>query len=119
LGRSSTKGLWRTCRPPPIESSNTCIVLNEIPKSDFEKVVVDSILVHEKPNGWQEGDPLAVNIGAEVVLRWDFGQSFNNAVVQADKNTQPSSWTHHQGCKVKARKKNSSTWEVMHMEGAI
>jgi hypothetical protein len=116
--------IWASTLPPHIlgqrgkvELARHLLALGLSP--DFEKVVVGSILVHEKPIGWQEGDPLAVNIGAEVVLRWDFGQTFNNAIVQADKNTQPSCWTHHQGCKVKARKKNSSTWEVLHMEGTI
>ncbi len=101
-------------------SRNTCIVLNYIPKIEFESVVVGSICAHEKPSGWTRGQPLAKNLNDEVFLRWDFGPSRLGVVVQAVDGQPSSSWTKLQGVYVKAKKVATAigwqTWEVSHLE---
>jgi hypothetical protein len=52
-------------------TKNTCIMSGRIPKADFEKVVLDSILQHGRPLGWQ-GPGLAKNVDDKVALTWDF-----------------------------------------------
>ena len=63
---------------------NTCIMMNKVQKQKFEDVVVNSILVHEKPATWQVGNPLEKKINDLVVLKWDFNTP--GAVVQAANN---------------------------------
>lgn len=104
-------------------SKNSCIILNWVPKAEFEQVVVKSIQDLEKPAGWNKGDALAVAIGAEHSLRWDFGLTRVGAIVLADHtNVAIPTHTNYQGCYVKARKTASDvgkqTWEIFHMEGA-
>ena len=101
-------------------SRNTCIVLNYIPKIEFESVVVGSICAHEKPPGWSRGQPLAKHVGDEVVLRWDFGSARPGVIVQAVDGADPASWGRLQGVYVKAKKTATAvgwqTWEVFHLE---
>lgn len=98
----------------------TFIVLNWVPKADFESVVVQSIQAHEKPSGWKRGDPLAKAVNDEAVLKWDFGVTRVGAVVQAQAGTDPATWVRKQGCYIKARKIATDwgrqTWQVFHME---
>jgi hypothetical protein len=100
----------------------TFIVLNWVPKGEFESVVVQSIQTHEKPTGWKRGDPLARSVNDEVVLKWDFGASRLGAVVQAQAGTDPATWGKKQGCYIKARKTATDwgrqTWQVFHMESS-
>lgn len=104
-------------------SKNSCIILNWVPKTEFEQVIVKSIQDLEKPPGWKKGDALSVGVGAEHVLRWDFGLARRGAIVLADYTVVASPiHTNYQGCYVKARKAASTvgrqTWEIFHMEGA-
>lgn len=98
----------------------TFIVLNWVPKAEFESVVVQSIQAHEKPTGWKRGDPLAKAVNDEAVLKWDFGPARLGAVVQAQAGTDPASWARKQGCYIKAKKIATDwgrqTWQVFHME---
>lgn len=100
----------------------TFIVLNWVPKADFEGVVVQSIQAHEKPSGWKRGDPLAKAVNDEAVLKWDFGTARLGAVVQAQAGTDPASWIRKQGCYIKAKKIATDwgrqTWQVFHMESS-
>ena len=59
-------------------------MMNKVQKQKFEDVVVNSILVHEKPATWQVGNPLEKKINDLVVLKWDFNTP--GAVVQAANN---------------------------------
>lgn len=98
----------------------TFIVLNWVPKAEFESIVVQSIQAHEKPAGWKRGDPLAMAVNDEAVLKWDFGVTRVGAVVQAQAGTDPATWVKKQGCYIKARKIATDwgrqTWQVFHME---
>jgi hypothetical protein len=112
----------------------TFLVLNWVPRAEFEKVVVQSIQAHEKPaswnapgqphhgRGWQRGDPLAIAVGDEVVLKWDFGASRVGAIVQTQVGQAPNLWGKKQGCYVKAKKTATAwgrqTWQVFHMESS-
>lgn len=103
---------------------NSCIILNWVPKTEFEDVVCKSIQAHEKPPGWKRGDPLALSRGDEVILEWDFGVKRKGAVVFVD--LRPSAtdlFTQYQGCKVKARKTDTDwgvqTFEIFHWEDMI
>lgn len=103
-------------------SKNSCIILNWVPKAEFEQVVVKSIQAFEKPPGWKKGDALSVAVGAEQSLKWDFGPARNGAIVLADHtNAANPAHTNYRGCYVKARKVGSDvgkqTWEIFHMEG--
>jgi len=109
---------------------NTCIILNWVPKADFEQVVVQSIQAHEKPVGWAKGNALAVPVAgvtpvsvtaATRELRWDFGPSRVGAVIVAHKpGGGVPTYTNFQGCWVKAKKIGTDvgkqTWEIFHME---
>jgi hypothetical protein len=99
---------------------NTCIVLNYVPKSEFESVVVKSVQALEKPHGWTRGSPLANAVGADVLLKWDFGDSRRGAILQAQQGTDPATWPKMKGCYVKAKKTHSTvgkqTWQIYHME---
>jgi hypothetical protein len=120
--------------PDPIAGAktikNTCIILNWIPKSEFEQVVVQSIQAHEKPQGWTKGQPLAVQAAplgstpqavaaATKTLRWDFTQARRGAIIFADRTNPPTTFTDYRGCEVQAKKTGSAvgkqTWEVFHM----
>lgn len=110
----------------------TFIVLNWVPRAEFEQVVVQSIQAQEKPalwnapgqahngRGWQRGDPLAKSVGDEAVLKWDFGAARVGAIIQAQDGVDPSLWGKKQGCYIKAKKIATAwgrqTWEVFHME---
>lgn len=101
---------------------NSCIILNWVPKSEFESVVCQSIQAHEKRPGWSRGDPLALSPGDEVVLRWDFGVKRKGAVIFVDlRSTATDLFTQYQGCEVKARKTDTDwgvqTYEIFHWEG--
>jgi len=89
---------------------------------DFETVVLQSILAHEKPSGWKPTDPFAMKVGDVVGLECDFGAIRQDVVVTA-KTLQPASaWTKIKGCKVKAEKLNSTngqTWKITHFESVI
>jgi len=98
---------------------NTCIVLSRISRADFEDAVLQSILFHEKPATWKQGDKLVTNVGDEVELAWDLGLG---VVMQVD--SQPAQqWAKKRGCKVKAKKTATSgqkhTWEISHMNAPI
>ena len=99
---------------------NTCIILNYVPKSEFESIVVHSLQAVEKPTGWARGQPLANAIGDEVVLKWDFGLARKGVILQATHGTAHNAWTKLQGCHIKAKKIASAvgrqTWEIFHME---
>jgi hypothetical protein len=123
---ADTRTLKNKPNPDPLAglptTKNTCIVLNRVQKADFEDVVLQSILAHEKPSTWKTGDALAKSPGDEVELKWDFGARYPDAVVQADTTTAPANWPKKQGCKVKAVKLNSAngpTWQIRHFEGVI
>ncbi len=102
---------------------NTCIVLNLVPRQHFEAVVLQSILDHEKPASWHQGDPLVKNVNDEVELEWDFGQQHLGAVVVADSSLPAQQWAQKQGCKVKAKKTAAGgqghTWKIFHMGDTI
>jgi hypothetical protein len=104
-------------------TKNTCIVLSRVSREDFLKVVLQSILTHEKPPTWHRGNALAKNVNDEVELKWNFGGKYLGAVVVADTAKAASYWDQKQGCKVRARKTAMKalehTWEVLHMEGTI
>lgn len=108
-------------------NKNTCIILNWVPKSEFEQVVVQSIQAHEKgPLGgvaWTKGDPLRVNVNDQKVLRWDFGLARKGVIVVADRTkpaNDPDRFKNFQGCYVKAKKIGTAigkqTWQIFHME---
>jgi len=121
-------GASRTAAGKPTENPlagaqtnrTTFILLNWVPKGEFESVVVQSIQAHEKPTGWRRGDPLAKAAGDEAVLRWDFGPARIGAVVQSQVGVAPNLWGRKQGCYVKARKTatdwGKQTWKIFHME---
>lgn len=125
--------------PDPLSGAsttrNTCIILNWVPKLEFEQIVVQSIQAFEKPHGWAKGQPLgvtpappgalpAVVNAATKTLTWDFGLGRDGAVILSNKNAAvvPPTFTYlkYQGCKVKAKKiateYGRQTWEVFHME---
>jgi len=100
-------------------SESSCIVLNWIPKNEFEKAVADSILAVDAKNDL--ADTPTTKGSALVTLKWNFGKSREGAVrhaksgaIDMDKGT----W-----CEVGARKTKSSpkgidaTWTVVHWEG--
>ncbi len=110
---------------------NTCIILNWVPKAEFEEVVVKSIQAVEKPPGWVKGQPLSVpvllpnksnKILASRCLKWDFGLGRRGAVLVSIKNVAAATVTHNdfQGCWVQAVKTASAwgqqTWEIYHMD---
>lgn len=99
---------------------NSAIVLNYVPKAEFEAVVVASIRAHEKPSGWKRGDPLSVPVGQQRLLEWDFGPARNGVIVTATVGTDPSTWPRHQKCAVKAEKtwtfQGWQTWKIFHLE---
>lgn len=100
---------------------NSCIILNWVPKSEFENIVCQSIQAHEKPDGWSRGDPLALSVNDEVTLTWDFGVKRLGAVVFVDlRATATDLFRKYQGCKVKARKTATDwgvqTFEIFHWE---
>ncbi|QNI32272.1 hypothetical protein H7849_25355 [Alloacidobacterium dinghuense] len=116
---------------------NSCIILNWVPKAEFEDVVVRSIQAHEKPAGWAKGQPLAVTAAppgsaapavaaATKALRWDFGLARSGAIVLAVRTAVGPppvyNYSNFQGCWVKATKIGSEigkqTWEIFHMESA-
>ena len=101
-------------------SRNTCIVLNYIPKIEFESVVIGSICAHEKPPGWTRGQNLHKSVGDSVVLRWDFGAARLGVIIQADNNQPTSAWTKLQGVHVSAKKTATAVgwqgWDVHHLE---
>jgi len=116
---------------------NSCIILNWVPKAEFEDVVVQSIQAQEKPHGWAKGQPLAVTAAppgspapvvaaATKTLRWDFGLARRGAIILAVRTAAGPppvyNYTNFQGCWVKAKKIGTSvgkqTWEVFHMESA-
>jgi hypothetical protein len=127
-GFKTPYGLARTYVGKPTEdplsgartSKNTCLILNWVPRAEFEQVVLQSIQSLEKPAGWNKGDPLAIAVGDERKLRWDFGLGRNGAIIVADKTVVPTNYTNFQGCWVAARKIATSvgkqTWEIFHME---
>lgn len=113
-----------------ITTRNTCVILNWVPKADFEDIVGKSIQAVEKPHGWVKGNALAVPVAgatppsvaaATKVLRWDFGPSRVGAVIVAT-HAPPAlpTFANYQGCFVKAKKIGSEwgkqTWEIFHME---
>jgi hypothetical protein len=111
---------------------NTCIILNWVPKSEFEEVVVKSIQAHEKPVGWTKGNALAVPVAgataasvtaATRVLKWDFGPSRVGAIIVAQIHpggVPAPVFNNFKGCYVKAKKiatdMGKQTWEIFHME---
>lgn len=101
-------------------NKNTCIVLNYIPKTEFESVVVGSICAHEKPPGWTRGQNLRKNVGDVVLLKWDFGPARRGVIIQAITGQLPNTWARLQGVYVSARKTATAvgwqTWEVYHLE---
>jgi hypothetical protein len=108
-------------------SKNTCIILNWVPKAEFEAVVVQSIIAHEK-HGWTKGDALKCAVGDEKTLDWDFTVARDGAVINMYRVvggggviTYPTA--NYRGCKVKAKKTHSNygvqTWEISHMEATI
>ncbi|MGD1924885.1 MAG: DUF2934 domain-containing protein [Paracoccaceae bacterium] len=101
---------------------NTCIVMNWVPKSEFETVVCKSIQAVEKPSGWAKRDPLAKAVGDTFHLRWDFGPARMGAVVHVDlRPTAVQTFTQFQGCEVSARKTHTDwgvqTYEIYHFVG--
>lgn len=106
-------------------TKNTCIVLNYVPKTEFEAVVVASIRAHEKPPGWKRGDNLAVPVPAvgpkvQKELVWDFGEARRGVIVDAELGKDPGTWTKHRRCTVKAEKIATAvgwqTWRIFHFE---
>lgn len=105
---------------------NTCIVMNWVPKSEFETVVCRSIQAVEKPGAatnpqnrdWVKGDPLAKSVNDQFHLRWDFGPSRLGAVVQVNLTGSAPVLTRLQGCEVNAKKTHSAwgvqTYEINH-----
>jgi len=106
-------------------TKNTCLILNWVPREEFERVVVQSIQAEEKPPGWTRGHNLAVPVGpgpaSEKHLKWDFGLARRGAIIVAQKNVAAGTFTftNFQGCWIGARKIGSEigkqTWEVYHM----
>lgn len=101
-------------------SRNTCIILNWVPRAEFEEVVVKSIQAYEKPPGWSAGNPLAIAVGGSVHLRWDFGLARKGVILQAQRVGLNVNYTEYQGCSVQAKKIATTvgvqTWEVYHMD---
>jgi hypothetical protein len=100
---------------------NTCIILNWVPKTEFEDVVVKSIQALEKPAGWVVGQPLAVAVGDAACLKWDFGPARKGVVLVATKVGANVTYAPpFQGCWVSAKKTASEfgkqTWQIYHME---
>jgi hypothetical protein len=115
-------------------TTNTCIVLNWVPRNEFEDVVVKSIQAEEKPPGWTKGQPLAVlptpvippngHNASQRELRWDFLAHRSGAVLKAQRvpvvpapvpanPADPANftfnYTNYHGCWVKAQK-TASVW---------
>lgn len=102
-------------------TKNTCIILNWIPKVEFESVVVQSLQAVEKPSGWANGQPLAVTVGQSRCLKWDFTVGRKGAIIVAEKTAAGAfNYTDFQACWVQARKTASAmrnqTWEIYHMD---
>jgi hypothetical protein len=113
-------------------SRNTCIILNWVPKHEFEDVVVQSIQAVEKaPDAggaaWKKGDnlrvPVALNkddAAGQRELKWDFTSARIGVIINATLNPGAApTYANFQGCWVKARKIATSigtqTWEIFHM----
>lgn len=107
-------------------TKNTCIILNWIPRAEFEEVVVKSIQAFEKPTGWTKGNALAVPAGAGALsqrkLRWDFGLGRMGAIIKAEKIAIAPfyTFTNYRGCYIGAEKIGTDvgrqTWKIYHME---
>lgn len=102
-------------------TTNTCIILNWVPKAEFESVVVQSIQAVEKPPGWTRGQPLAVHVNNSQCLKWDFTGGRHGAIIVARKDVAGVfSYANYQGCWVQAKKTASTvgrqTWEIYHMD---
>jgi hypothetical protein len=102
-------------------TKNTCIILNWVPRAEFESVVVQSLQGVEKPPGWTKGQPLAVPVGGKRCLKWDFTGARNGAIIVAQRlPTGLFTYNNFQGCWVQAEKRatalGTQTWEIYHMD---
>lgn len=131
LGFSSAYAAQRLANNKPVldpllganANKNTCIILNYVPKAEFETVLVQALQAEEKPSGWTQGDPLAKSVTDVVSMKWDFGSSRLGVIVQADMLVWPDSWKKFQGCWVEAKKVATDlgvqTWEIFHLKSGV
>ena len=100
-------------------SESSCIVLNLIPKNEFEQAVGASILTVDAKN--ELADTPTTKGSALVTLKWNFGSSRAGAVRHAKNGAVDmanGTW-----CEVGARKTKggptgiAATWTIVHWEG--
>ena len=95
--------------PTPV---NGCIVMNKVPKGDFDKALVSGIKA-----GTAHGKP------GQTLVKLDFGATRKGSVIKIDATdaSKPPVTTNYQGCYLLAEKGSASTaknqiWTILHME---